>query len=191
MVLQDITLHLPDSILRRAWQAAQALERPVEEVLATALSAALPDLEDAPADLRPDLARMTWMTDQDLWDLARGSMTVGQQEQLRYLTDLQSQRALNESEAAALEALREEYGRVTLRELAFLAQHTGQDELSLLSQALILGLGMLYRQTVEEAFINENLSRDDAVAAIGAQRVTDIEYAKRALTQDIALGLGL
>ena len=50
---------------------------------------------------------------------------------------------------------------------------------------------MLYRQTVEEAFINENLSRDDAVAAIGAQRVTDIEYAKRALTQDIARGLGL
>lgn len=78
-----------------------------------------------------------------------------------------------------------------LRELAFLAQHTGQDELSLLSQALNLGLGMLYRQTVEEAFINENLSRDDAVAAIGAQRVTDIEYAKRALTQDIARGLGL
>ena len=78
-----------------------------------------------------------------------------------------------------------------LRELAFLAQHTGQDELALLSQALNLGLGMLYRQTVEEAFINENLSRDDAVAAIGAQRVTDIEYAKRALTQDIARGLGL
>ena len=115
MVLQDITLHLPDSILRRARQAAQALQRPVEEVLTTALSAALPDLEDAPADLRPDLARMTWMADQDLWDLARSSMTVGQQEQLRYLTDLQSQRSLNESEAAALEALREEYGRVTLR----------------------------------------------------------------------------
>ena len=60
---------------------------------------------------------MTWMADQDLWDLARSSMTVGQQEQLRYLTDLQSQRALNELEAAALEALREEYGRVTLRKL--------------------------------------------------------------------------
>ena len=45
MVLQDITLHLPDSILRRARQAAQALQRPVEEVLATALSAALPDLK--------------------------------------------------------------------------------------------------------------------------------------------------
>lgn len=78
-----------------------------------------------------------------------------------------------------------------LRELAFLAQHTGQDELSLLSQALNLGLGMLYRQTVEEAFINGNLSRDDAVAALGAQRVIDIEYAKRALAQDVARGLGL
>lgn len=78
-----------------------------------------------------------------------------------------------------------------LRELAFLAKHTGQDELSLLSQALNLGLGMLYRQTVEEAFITGNLSRDDAVAALGAQRVIDIEYAKRSLAQDVARGLGL
>jgi hypothetical protein len=61
----------------------------------------------------------------------------------------------------------------------------------LLSQALNLGLGMLYRQTVEEAFINENLSRDDAVAALGAQRVIDVEYAKRALAQDVARGLAL
>lgn len=78
-----------------------------------------------------------------------------------------------------------------LRELAFLAQHTGQDEMSLLSQALDMGLGMLYRQTVEDAFINDKLSRDDAVAALGIERVTDIEYVKRALHQDIARGLGL
>lgn len=115
MALQDITLHLPDSVLRRARQAAVALQRPVEDVLATALAAALPDLEDVPADLRPDLARMTWMGDQELWALARSTMAVGQQEQLRYLTDLQSQRALSEAEALALEALRQEYGRVTLR----------------------------------------------------------------------------
>lgn len=78
-----------------------------------------------------------------------------------------------------------------LRELAFVAQHTGQDELSLLSQALNLGLRMLYRQTVEEAFIDGNLSRDDAMAALGTQRVIDIEYAKGALAQDVARGLGL
>lgn len=63
--------------------------------------------------------------------------------------------------------------------------------MSLLSQALDMGLGMLYRQTVEDAFINDKLSRDDAVAALGIERVTDIEYVKRALHQDIARGLGL
>lgn len=78
-----------------------------------------------------------------------------------------------------------------LRELAFLAEHTGQDELSLINQALTLGLRMLYRQTVEEAFIDGELSRDDAMTALGAQRVSDIEYAKRALTQDVARGWGL
>ena len=115
MVLQDITLHLPDSVLRRARQAAIVLQRPVEEVLTTALAAALPDLEDVPADLRPDLARMTWMGDQELWAIARGAMATKQQEQFQYLTDLHSQRALNEAETATLDALRQEYGRVTLR----------------------------------------------------------------------------
>lgn len=115
MDLQDITLQLPDSILRRARQAAVALQLPLEEILTTVLSATLPDLGDAPSDLQPDLVRMTWMTDQDLWDLARSSLATGQQEQLSYLTDLQSRRALDTAETAVLEALREEYGRVTLR----------------------------------------------------------------------------
>lgn len=76
-----------------------------------------------------------------------------------------------------------------LRELAFLVQHTGQDELKLLSQALDLGLDVLYRQAVEQAFVDETLARGEAVVVLGAQRVADIEYAKQALAQDIGCGL--
>jgi hypothetical protein len=76
------------------------------------------------------------------------------------------------------------------QELAFLTQHTGQDELSLLSQALHLGLNLLYRQTAEKAFIDGALARPEAIAALGAQRVTEIEYAKQALAEDVARGLG-
>ena len=76
-----------------------------------------------------------------------------------------------------------------LRELAFLVEHTGQDELTLLSEALDLGLGVLYRQAVEQSFIDETLARGEAVVVFGAQRVADIEYAKQALVQDIGCGL--
>ena len=49
----------------------------------------------------------------------------------------------------------------------FCAEHTGQDELTLLSQALDLGLGVLYRQAVEQAFIDETLARRRSSASLG------------------------
>jgi len=81
--------------------------------------------------------------------------------------------------------------RPIAQELAFLIQRTGQDELTLLSQAMRLGLGFLYRQTAEQAFIDEVMTRAEAVAALGPQRVAEIEYAKQALAQDVRRGLGL
>ena len=115
MAIQNVTLHLSDTLLQRARQTASALQRPLEDVLTATLAAALPDLEDAPADVRVELARMTWLTDQELWAVARSSMPDKEQEQLHYLADLQSQRPLTEQELAALHALRQAYGRVTLR----------------------------------------------------------------------------
>ncbi len=70
-------------------------------------------------------------------------------------------------------------------------QRTGQDELALLSRAMRLGLSLLYRQTAEQAFIDDVLTRSEALAALGSQRVTEIEDAKQALAQDVARGLGL
>lgn len=81
--------------------------------------------------------------------------------------------------------------RPIAQELDFLIQRTGQDELTLLSQAMRLGLGLLYRQTAEQAFIDEVLTLTEAVAATGPQRVAELEYAKQALAQDVRRGLGL
>ena len=69
--------------------------------------------------------------------------------------------------------------------LTFLKQHTGQEETQLVGQALLLGLQLLYRQTVEQAFIEETLPRNEAVNLLGAERVAELEYAKQALWQDI------
>jgi hypothetical protein len=115
MAVQIVTLHLPEAVLRRAKQTANALDRPLEEVLTDVLAATLPNVDDAPPDMQAELARMTWFSDQELWVIARSTMPDQQQKQLWYLTELQTRRSLIQEEQEMLDALRQEYGRVTLR----------------------------------------------------------------------------
>lgn len=76
-------------------------------------------------------------------------------------------------------------------ELTFLRQQTGQDETTILIKALHLGLNALYRQTVEQLFIDGTLSREKALKILGMERINDLEYAQQALAQDITQGLNL
>lgn len=115
MSVQRVTLHLPEAVMQRAKQVADALQRPLEETLTAILAATLPDIEDVPLDMRTDLVRMTWLSDQELWAIARSAMTEDHQGRLRHLTNLRTQRSLTQEEQEALDALRQEYGRVTLR----------------------------------------------------------------------------
>jgi hypothetical protein len=115
MTTQNVTLHLPEVLAERVKRAANVLQRPWEEVIVSVLAAALPDVEDAPADMRAELARMTWLSDQELWAIANSAMAEEQQQQIRHLARLQAERRLTQEEQDALDALRQEYGRVTLR----------------------------------------------------------------------------
>lgn len=78
-----------------------------------------------------------------------------------------------------------------IEKLTFVTRQTGQDTMELLSRALDLGLDLLYRQSAEQAFIDDELPREQAIDALGPERVKEIEYAKQALAQDIARGLDL
>ena len=115
MSTQSVTIQLSDGLLQRARLAAASLQRPLEDVLTATLAAALPEVQDAPPDMRVELARMTWLSDQDLWAIARSAMSGRDQEMLAYLSELQSQRPLSDNEMAKLDALRQSYGQVTLR----------------------------------------------------------------------------
>lgn len=129
MTVQSITLHLPDAIMRRAKYAADALQRPLEEVLTDMLTATLPDVENVPPDMQGDLARMTWLSNQELWTIAQSMMTDDHQKQLQNLVELQMERPLSQKEQITLDQLRKEYGRVTLykaRAYALLSLRGGQ-----------------------------------------------------------------
>jgi len=76
-------------------------------------------------------------------------------------------------------------------ELTFLREQTGQDETTILIQALHLGLETLYRQHVEQLFIEGTLPREKAMKILGTERVAELEYAQYAIEQDVMQGLNL
>src|SRR5262245_35689786 len=112
--MATITLTLPEQTIEQAQQAAAVLQRSVEEVLRDLLAAVLPTMHDVPDDMQAELLRMTWLDSQTLWHIAREQMSAAAQTQLLQLTHLQEQRPLTSDEQAQLDALRQEYGRVTL-----------------------------------------------------------------------------
>ncbi len=78
-----------------------------------------------------------------------------------------------------------------IEELTFLRQQTGQDESTILIQALHLGLETLYRQRVEQLFIEGTFPREKAMKILGTERVAELEYTQHALEQDVMQGLNL
>ncbi len=131
--MTTITLTLPERIMEQAQQAAAALQRPVDEVLSDLLVAVLPTMQDVPDDMQAVLIRMTWLESQELWRIAREQMSAAVQEQLQQLTHLQGQRPLTPNEQAQLDALRQDYGRMTLlkaRAYALLSLRGGEPLLS-------------------------------------------------------------
>ena len=109
-----ITLQLSDQTMQQAQQAATTLQRPVEEVLSDMLASILPSIRDVPPALQSELTRMTWLDNDELWRIARSQMPAASQEQMQRLSQLQTERPLTETKQQQLEALRQEYGRVTL-----------------------------------------------------------------------------
>jgi len=112
--MTTITLTLPERTMEQVQQAAAALQRPVEEVLCDLLVAVLPTMHGVPDAMQAELLRMTWLDSQELWRIAREQMSAAAQIQLQQLTHLQGRRPLTPGEQAQLDALRQEYGRMTL-----------------------------------------------------------------------------
>ena len=113
--MDNITLTLPEPVLRRATETAALLEQSLEEVLALVIEATLPDVSDAPFDLQRELLRMTWLPNEELWSIANSQMSDDEHAQLINLVEQQQEGALATGETHKIEELRKAYGRITLR----------------------------------------------------------------------------
>jgi hypothetical protein len=78
----------------------------------------------------------------------------------------------------------------TTEELDFLIHEAGNDSSKLLAQAVQEGIHLLFKRHVTEAYINKQLDREKALLLIGAEELSEIDYAWQAVEKDIAWGLG-
>jgi hypothetical protein len=135
VTMQSVTLRLPKAVLQQAQQAANALRNPLEVALAKLVAASFQGLSDAPPDMQPTLARMAWLSNRELWKIARGQMPIEQQEQMRLLAEAQIARSLTHKEQGLLDKLRQKYGQITLSKAhgyALLSLRSGRPLLSTL-----------------------------------------------------------
>jgi hypothetical protein len=124
--MTTITLELPESLALRAGRAAQAMHRPVEEVITAMLDGVLPLLDDVPDDMQAELVEMTWLDDDALLSIA--DATLSDEDQQR-LVGLSGRDALAAAEQEEIDTLRDSYGKATLRKaraLALLSVRSGK-----------------------------------------------------------------
>ncbi len=115
MTIPTVAVQIPQSLYERLEQVANKLQKPVDNLLVETLQAALADGDEIPLDIQTDIATLDHLSEQALRDVAASEMSAQAQVMIEQLLDQQSQRPLRDEEAAQLDQLRHEYGRVMLR----------------------------------------------------------------------------
>jgi len=115
MNFQTVTLRVPNPVYKRVKRAAEALQRPLEEMIVNTLRVAVPPLDDVSPTMAAELAALSSLSEEALWQVARSVMAAKLQTRLHTLSATQRQRRLTVAEEKKINALRQEYGRITLR----------------------------------------------------------------------------
>jgi len=78
----------------------------------------------------------------------------------------------------------------TLRDqLAYLVRTTERPEALIVADAVETGLMQLYRKQMADSYLSGALQRETVVAELGPEAVEDLDYARRAVEQDVEWGL--
>jgi hypothetical protein len=125
MTTQTVSVQVPEPIFRKLKRAADVTCRPVEEVLAATLNAALPEPSGLPPEMADELASMHLFSDDALWAATEPSLSPAEKRRLGQLNRIAGERPMTKAEKAEQEQLLAAYHRSVLRRaqaLAILAQ---------------------------------------------------------------------
>ena len=116
MLVETVTLQLPEPLYRRLENNARAMNRTLEDVVLHALQVGSPpDWDDVPAEFQTELAGMDRLDDDDLWPNARSNKSEQQMDRYNELLEKNELDKLTESERLELERLRSEIDGFVLR----------------------------------------------------------------------------
>ncbi len=124
-----VTLRLPDSLFQKAQCMALNLSRSLEDVLLDAVATAFPPLAGLPAELAEELAALAFLSDDDLWAVARTALPPDHYQKMDALLARKQQSALAATEQQQLDQLLSEYQALILKrgQAVVLLQRRGYD----------------------------------------------------------------
>ena len=107
MTLQTINIQLPDTIYQRLQRMADAMNKPLEEVVFQTIQGNLPpSLDDLSPDLRTLVAEMQLLGDEELWAIAHNPLPSQQWRRHQHLLHKTEAETLSSAEQRELEELR-------------------------------------------------------------------------------------
>lgn len=129
MTVQNVTIGLSDTLYQQVKQRARRMQRSIEEEVVAVVEDALPFLDTLPVEISGELDQMAFLTDDELWNAARSSTTVTENQRMQALLLKQQDVGLSPDESAEAENLAQHQERVMLlhaRAVALLKDR-GQD----------------------------------------------------------------
>jgi hypothetical protein len=73
--------------------------------------------------------------------------------------------------------------------LDFLIAQKGQDEATVLAQAIRAGVEVLYRDALIEAYLLGKVPRETALRELGSEHLAEVDYQRDTLRRDVEWGL--
>ncbi len=129
MALHTLTIRLPDPLYQQVEQRARQMQRSVEDELVAVVAATLPTLADLPTDIASEIAQLEFLSDDELWQVARTTLSPDESERMQELTLKQQRDGLTPQEQQEAEALLHQYDRTMLvrAQAAALLKERGHD----------------------------------------------------------------
>jgi hypothetical protein len=136
MALQPITIRLPQAVYQYVEQRARQMRRSVEDELVAVVTAVLPTLEDPQTDIASDLSQLAFLTDEELWQAARKTLTSQEADRMQALTWKRQREGWTAEEQQETEHLLHRYNRIMLvrAKAAVLLKERGHDISSLIQE---------------------------------------------------------
>jgi hypothetical protein len=124
-----VTITLPEMVYEQIRQTAERSHRPVDDILAEAVTAVAPVMDAPPGSLRSALAQLAYLNDAALWQVARTTMPIEQRERLASLHHKQQREPLTTEERSEEQTLLALYRETLLirGQAAILLRQRGYD----------------------------------------------------------------